>query len=264
MFRTKAVELMLANGHSRTWMIGNTIVTITTSGTYIGQDGNCDNCLALRQRTVNMSPKESAKTERNVKQKITAADVTTEDSHIQSPDEKGHGTFTCHGTGTQTPAGADESSKPEVKSEFHSGALSDRRLSGQFVAINPQNCRCVCQGWAEIFIRRPSGNISWIMRIQNRATSWLESDVSTALIDDPQIDECKFDTCRLELCFFYFMSSNQLCQRTFLALCMSWLIHFFFQILSEFLLNLSDINTSMLTTISFQLKMRKKNTSERR
>ena len=39
MFRTKAVKLMLANGHSRTWMIGNTIVTITTSGTYIGQDG---------------------------------------------------------------------------------------------------------------------------------------------------------------------------------------------------------------------------------
>lgn len=185
---------MLANGHSRTWMIGNTIVTITTSGTYIGQDGNCDNCLALRQRTVNMPPKESAKTERNVKQKITAADVTTEDSHIQSPDEKAHGTFTSHGTGTQTPAGADESSKPEAKSEFHSGALSDRRLSGQFVAINPQNCRCVCQGWAEIFIRRPSGNISWIMRIQNRATSWLESDVSTALIDDPQIDEGKFDT----------------------------------------------------------------------
>lgn len=195
--RTKAVELMLANGHSRTWMIGNTIVTITTSGTYIGQDGNCDNCLALRQRTVNMSPKESAKTERNVKQKITAADVTTEDSHIQSPDEKGHGTFTSHGTGTQTPAGADESSKPEVKSEFHSGALSDRRLSGQFVAINPQNCRCVCQGWAEIFIRRPSGNISWIMRIQNRATSWLESDVSTALIDDPQIDEFSSPPCEM-------------------------------------------------------------------
>lgn len=203
MFRTKAVELMLANGHSRTWMIGNTIVTITTSGTYIGQDGNCDNCLALRQRKVNMSPKESAKTERNVKQKITAADVTTEDSHIQSPDEKTHGTFTSHGTGTQTPAGADESSKPEAKSEFHSGALSDRRLSGQFVAINPQNCRCVCQGWAEIFIRRPSGNISWIMRIQNRATSWLESDVSTALIDDPRIDEGKFDTQLLLRALFF-------------------------------------------------------------
>ena len=89
--------------------------------------------------------------------------------------------------------------------KFHSGALSDRRLSGQFVAIKPQNCRCVCQGWAEILIRRPSRNISWIMRIQNRATSWLESDVSTTLTDDPQIDECKFDThLPLRALFFLF------------------------------------------------------------
>ena len=128
---------MLANGHSRTWMIGNTIVTITTSGTYIGQDGNCDNCLALRQRTVNMSPKESAKTERNVKQKITAADVTTEDSHIQSPDEKAHGTFTSHATGTQTLTGADESSKPEVKkaSEALNQAMKCLRESETFKEV---------------------------------------------------------------------------------------------------------------------------------
>ena len=123
-----------------------------------------------------MSPRESAKTERNVKQKITATDVTTEDSHIQSSDEKGV--------------------------SYHT---SDQRLSGQFVAINPQYCRCVCQGWAEILILRPSRNISWIMRIQNRATSWLESDVSTALTDDPQIDECKFDThLPLRALFFLF------------------------------------------------------------
>ena len=127
MFRTKAVKLMLANGHSRTWMIGNTIVTITTSGTYIGQDGVCDNCLALRQGTVDISPKESAKTERNVKKKITAVDVATEDSHIQSPDGKAQGTFTSHVTEPQILAGADESSKPETKSEFHSGALSDQQ-----------------------------------------------------------------------------------------------------------------------------------------
>ena len=178
---------MLANGYSRTWMIGNTITTITTSGTYIGQDGVCDNCQALRHRAADMSPRESEKTARNSKQKNTVADAATDDSHIQSPDEK------ALGTGTQNPAGVDESSKPEAKSEFHSGALSDRRLSGQFVTINPQNCRCVCQGWAEIFIRRPSGNISWIMRIQNKAMSSLDSDVSTALLDDPQIDECKFE-----------------------------------------------------------------------
>ena len=28
-------------------------------------------------------------------------------------------------------------------------------------------CNCWCESWAEILIRRPSGNVSWIMRVQN-------------------------------------------------------------------------------------------------
>lgn len=31
-----------------------------------------------------------------------------------------------------------------------------------------QLCACCCTGWAEIWIRRPTGSISWIMRIQNQ------------------------------------------------------------------------------------------------
>ena len=113
--------------------------------------------------------------------------------------------------------------------EFHNGALSDQRLSGQFVAINPQNCRCVCQGWAEIFIRRPSGNISWIMRIQNRATSWLESDVSTALIDDPQIDEGKLDTqLLLRALFFLFHVLQSTLPEDFLSFVYELVISFIF------------------------------------
>lgn len=28
-------------------------------------------------------------------------------------------------------------------------------------------CACFCQGWAEIYVRRPTGDMSWMMRIQN-------------------------------------------------------------------------------------------------
>lgn len=31
-----------------------------------------------------------------------------------------------------------------------------------------QTCSCSCTGWAEICVRRPTGNISWIMRVQNQ------------------------------------------------------------------------------------------------
>lgn len=187
---------MLANGHSRTWMISNTIVTITTSGTYILLDGVCDNCLALRQRTASHAHNEKTKAETSQKQKSTGADGTTDDSASQISSDQKQGAVQSRVTGTQAQTGAQRKSSLEMAAktdENRSSVVSDRRHSEPFVPINLQNCQCVCQGWAEIFIRRPSGNISWIMRIQNRATSsYLDSDVSTAILDDPQISECEF------------------------------------------------------------------------
>lgn len=191
---------MLANGHSRTWMIANTIVTITTSGTYIGLDGVCENCLALRKRTENISHKEKAKAETNVKQRNITQDGLTEGSSSQTPSDQAHGAAASHVTGTQAAASTQRkssiegSAKPDSArtEEIRRSSVSERRSSEPFAPINPQNCQCVCQGWAEIFIRRPSGNISWIMRIQNRATSCLDGDISTAVVDDPQVGNCKF------------------------------------------------------------------------
>jgi len=187
---------MLANGHSRTWTISNTIVTITTSGTYIGLDGVCDNCLALRQRTANHPHREKIKAETSAKQKNTGADGPTEDSTSHTSSDQAQGAVQSRVTGTQAPTGTQRKSSIEgapKTEENRGGVVSDRRHSESFVPINLQNCQCVCQGWAEIFIRRPSGNISWIMRIQNRASSsYLGSDVSTVIVDDPQIGECKF------------------------------------------------------------------------
>lgn len=38
----------------------------------------------------------------------------------------------------------------------------------QSVDRSKQSCVCLCSGWAEILIRRPTGNMSWMMRIQNQ------------------------------------------------------------------------------------------------
>lgn len=206
-FRTKAVEYMLASGHSRTWMIGNTIVTITTSGTYIDLDGVCESCLVLRQRTANLVHGEKVKVEKGPKQRKKALVGSKEESPSQAMIDHIHGAGPS--PDTQAPSSAQmsaESSSLEktalhkvhsvdsakLMSEAHSSVASERRFSEPLVPVNPQNCQCVCQGWAEIFIRRPSGNISWIMRLQNRESSMhLDSDISTAVVDDPQIGECK-------------------------------------------------------------------------
>lgn len=204
---------MLANGHSRTWMISNTIVTITTSGTYISLDGVCDNCIAVRESKASTVLKEKAKLEKSLKQRSNAADGTTAAPLAQAFSDRTHGAVTGHVIGTQTTT--DVPSKPENKfvsvdktvlhksqsvdtaklkslSEGRGTVASERRSSEPVAGVSLRNCQCVCQGWAEIFIRRPCGNLSWIMRIQNRETSpCLDGDVSMAVVDDPYIGECK-------------------------------------------------------------------------
>ena len=214
--RTKAVEFMLASGHSRTWMINNTIVTISTSGTYVGLDGVCENCLALRERKLDISSLEKSKLEKILQQRTTAiAADSTETLLTQTSSDHSQGT----GIGTRISANSqtkpDASPKPDSKftslektalhksvsvdtaklkslSEARSSNASERRNSEPVAsAVGPRNCQCVCQGWAEILIRRPCGNLSWIMRIQNReTTASLDGDVSMAVVDDPQIGDC--------------------------------------------------------------------------
>ena len=198
-------------------MINNTIVTINTSGTYVGLDGVCEKCLALRERKLNISPLEKSKVEKILHQRTTtiAAD-STETLLAQASSDHSQGTGIGARISASSQTKPDVSPKPDGKftsldktalhkslsvdtaklnffSETRSSNASERRNSEPVAStVSPRNCQCVCLGWAEILIRRPCGNLSWIMRIQNRETSAsLDGDVSMAVVDDPQIGECE-------------------------------------------------------------------------
>lgn len=47
---------------------------------------------------------------------------------------------------------------------------------------NKEPCNCQCRGWAEVSIHRPTGDVSWVMRLQN----WIVSDNGCGL----QESEC--------------------------------------------------------------------------
>ena len=96
--RSSGAEFLVAGGPSKTWIVANSLVTITTSGQGGGRSGTCARCASNRSMP-----------------------------HTPIEDPLLHG-----------------NSSP------------------------PQLCSCWCRGWAEITIRRPSGNISWLMRVQNR------------------------------------------------------------------------------------------------
>jgi len=61
--------------------------------------------------------------------------------------------------------------KKEFLAEKADKDQSELSKLGQILNSDKQDghvlCACWCQGWAEIYVRRPTGDMSWIMRIQN-------------------------------------------------------------------------------------------------
>ena len=103
----------MGDGSSKTWLVGRSLVTITTSGTGGGELGVCGRCRAIRR-----------------------------------------------------------SLQPDVDATLTSNEayLTKRRASlvGPEEPVPPSLCSCWCRGWAEIKVRRPTGNVAWLMRVQNK------------------------------------------------------------------------------------------------
>lgn len=70
------------------------------------------------------------------------------------------------------PDPSDSHEHSRASTGLDSGSLGSSRLSNASSFTSPQRskqiCACSCTGWAEICIRRPTGNMSWVMRIQNQ------------------------------------------------------------------------------------------------
>ncbi|XP_044760648.1 tuberin isoform X2 [Coccinella septempunctata] len=150
--RTPTAEFLLNGGQSMTWLLGNKLVTITTSGCSqkVLKHGLCDKCWHVCS-----SERQGQKSARSSIENAEAALLTRQNSSdkinpetVAPPEEK-----------------TDEEKKDEVQ----------KKLRGM-VSADPDKyekplCSCWCQAWAEIYVRRPTGDMSWVMRIQNTISS---------------------------------------------------------------------------------------------
>ena len=88
------------------------------------------------------------------------------------------------------------SAQAKVPEPTRSDVLSARRTSSS--GQSTPKCQCVCQGWAEVLIRRPSGNMSWVMRLQNRRSARVGeldvcgSDTWWGAAGDPRALTCEY------------------------------------------------------------------------
>ena len=67
-------------------------------------------------------------------------------------------------------------------------------------------CKCISEGWAEIYIRRPTGNVSWIMRIENHinlpASTLSDLSLLASSLDGHTLNE-KLGMLKAFLCFIF-------------------------------------------------------------
>ncbi|XP_045676803.1 tuberin isoform X3 [Phyllostomus hastatus] len=159
--RSPVGEFLLAGGRTKTWLVGNKLITVTTSvgtGTrsLLGLDSGelqgspeLSSDLSMHMRQTKEAP---AKLESQTGQQVClgARDRVRSMSASHFP-----GGPTLPGPQT-TPA-----SKPEKASA--STQLPVQKEKTNLAAYVP----LLTQGWAEILVRRPTGNTSWLMSLEN-------------------------------------------------------------------------------------------------
>lgn len=153
--RMPTADFLLKGGQQQSWIVENSVITITTSGCSSNpvKNGLCERCNSVCKLQQSRNSLDSIRR-----------------------------------------------SKDELNSEGTSVGSKAFSPFSQFSnsTSNPSMCACCCVGWAEIFIRRPTGNISWIMKIQNSVSfgsSYADNSLHdlTALFSQFASDESEFD-----------------------------------------------------------------------
>ncbi|ENN77894.1 hypothetical protein YQE_05571, partial [Dendroctonus ponderosae] len=141
--RLPGAEFLLNGGQSMTWLVGNKLVTVTTSGCSqkVLKQGLCDKCwLMCNTKTDN---------------KLLTAGASSAETSRQNSNEKSNNSVSS----PQEEGG--RIGEELVTTKLQEMFKTDERKEEKYT------CACWCQGWAEVYIRRPTGDMSWIMRIQN-------------------------------------------------------------------------------------------------
>uniref|UniRef100_A0A671TKH2 Tuberin n=1 Tax=Sparus aurata TaxID=8175 RepID=A0A671TKH2_SPAAU len=167
--RSPIAEFLLAGGRSMTWLVGNKLVTITTSGgvrtqALLGLDmaerlggggemTRSDPSLHTRitkEAPAKLESQSSQQHNRATRIRVRSMSGNNYSGELAAPLSP-PSSSTLDGVGPPSSTSATPSAPPPLK---------DNPSLAEFVPM-------LTQGWAEIFIRRPSGNTSWLMCLEN-------------------------------------------------------------------------------------------------
>ncbi|XP_062999155.1 tuberin isoform X2 [Elgaria multicarinata webbii] len=170
--RSPVGEFLLAGGRTKTWLVGNKLVTITTSvgtGTrsLLGLDSgelqnntesSTEHILQVRQTKEAPAKLESQAGPQVVRTRNRVRSMSGGHAlRVGALDSSA-----SHLPTSSVPQGSQGSTGPAARPEkAASGALPKEKANlAAFVPL-------LTQGWAEILVRRPTGNTSWLMSLEN-------------------------------------------------------------------------------------------------
>ncbi|XP_018019720.1 tuberin-like isoform X2 [Hyalella azteca] len=192
--RSEVGEALVGSGQQQTWLVGLKLFTITTSGCShrpMTSTGLCENCHVHCEDLLETRSKEPGFTldaAGDTKATRGAASSTNSEgkpyrsnTKLERDDSSSQSSLTSAGQSLQDDSGAfssralvtqssqddtSQSSRPTSNIPTHEDS-SSQSSSGQQALRDHHLCTCWCIGYAEVYVRQPTGNMVWMMRLQN-------------------------------------------------------------------------------------------------
>lgn len=140
--RLPTAEFLLSNGQSMTWLVGNRLITVTTSGCSQVplKYGLCDKCWNMCKAERDGEPVSRSGSHEKEKDDGGGSNRASR----QNSDDKSN-----NNTSASSPIDENKKFEQQLSSHLQTLAAVDSK--------DKQACACWCQGWAEIYVRRPTG-----------------------------------------------------------------------------------------------------------
>ena len=183
--RMPTASFLLKNGQTASWIIGTKIITITTS--ICDQTSTrgplCDRCHLLCSRAKFIEEQMTTEASGGRHKSSETIPVNSEeessrrrhqsDAVVGSPTKSAlpniHPLTSNYRRGSTTSNSSDRGSEASTNmaNKEDLSKLESLLESREKSEKKQELCSCWCNGWAEIHVQRPSGEVSWITRIQN-------------------------------------------------------------------------------------------------
>ncbi|XP_065267791.1 tuberin isoform X15 [Emys orbicularis] len=166
--RSPVGEFLLAGGRTKTWLVGNKLVTITTS---VGTGTR--SLLGLDSGELQTSTESSPDPVLQVRQ-TKEAPAKLESQAGQQVCRGSRNRVRSMSGGHALRVGALDSSAPQgLRSPAASAPRTEKATPGAHAPLQKEKTNLAAyvplltQGWAEVLVRRPTGNTSWLMSLEN-------------------------------------------------------------------------------------------------